>query len=41
MAQSQSRQGISTYLTLEQFEEFVLPTCTLLVLTDFVEYYCS
>ena len=25
MAQPQSRQGISTYLTLEQFEEFVLP----------------
>jgi hypothetical protein len=25
MAQSQSRQGIPTYLTLEQFKEFVLP----------------
>jgi hypothetical protein len=25
MAQSQSRQGIPTNLTLEQFEEFVLP----------------
>jgi hypothetical protein len=25
MAQSQSRQGIPTSLTLEQFEEFVLP----------------
>jgi transposase len=25
MAQSQSRQGIPTKLTLEQFEEFVLP----------------
>jgi hypothetical protein len=25
MAQSQSRQGIPTYFTLEQFEEFVLP----------------
>ncbi len=25
MAQSQSRQGIPTHLTLEQFEEFVLP----------------
>ncbi len=25
MAQSQSSQGIPTHLTLEQFEEFVLP----------------
>jgi hypothetical protein len=25
MAQSQFRQGIPTHLTLEQFEEFVLP----------------
>jgi len=25
MAQSQSRPGIPTHLTLEQFEEFILP----------------